>query len=115
MALRRERNRNTNTAATLSDAITLNATTAVKIADVNKNRIFFSVSLAPGLTTRNVFIKLQAASVGDNQKGIILYRDFTANDNAFLPTWGMPTDNIYTGEISAITQSGAQDVYVTEY
>lgn len=110
----RQRTRNTNDAPILSDAITLNATTSTKIADANPDRTFFHVSMRPGLTIRNVFIKLQAASVDDDKKGIILYRDFSSNANAFIPRWEMPPDNIDPGEISAIMDSGTEDVFVTD-
>lgn len=97
--------RNTNTAdvAALSAAIALDSSTSVKVADANSTRINFSIS---NDATANVWLKFQAASVDNDKKGI------------FLPCGGfyeMPTDNIYTGEISAIADSGTPAVNVTEY
>jgi len=51
-------------------------------------------------------LKLQAASVDNNAKGIFIGRD---------SYWEMPADNIYTGEISAIAVSGTPSVNVTSY
>ena len=97
------RNTNTNDAATLSPAIGLNITTSTKIADANSDRIFLSVS---NPSNQGVFVKLQAASVDDLTKGIYV---------AARDVWHMPTDNIYTGEVSAKSSVDEPDVYVTEY
>lgn len=115
MALKITRNRNTNDTATISSPITLNQTTTVKIADANEDRIFFNVSVDCGVVTDCVFIKLQAASTDDDKKGIILATTAAASQNAFKLDWQMTPDNIYTGEISAITKNGAVVVVPTEY
>jgi hypothetical protein len=98
-----QRTTNTNDSTTASVAIALNATTTVKIQDSNLNRIFFALS---NNSSQDVWLKLQAASVDNDKVGI------------FLPKksyWEMPTDNIYTGEISAIADIGTPNVYVLEY
>lgn len=99
-----QRTRNTNDAATLSDAITLNTATSVKIADANTGRIFFCVN--NNNEANGVWIKLQAASADDDQKGIFI---------GARSSWVMPVDNIYIGEISAIADMDSPDVFVTEY
>lgn len=103
------RNVNTNDTTLVPDGIVLNATTSVKIADANPDRIFFRVD--NNFNNMAVWVKLQAASVDDDQKGIFLQalalRGFTI--------WEMPPDNIYTGEISAIADAGNPEVFVTEY
>jgi len=96
------RNLNVTDTATLSNAIGLNSTTSTKIADALSNRIVFILS---NPSTKNIWVKLQAASVDNDKKGIFIPR------NGY---WEMPTDNIYTGEISAIADNGAPNVYVTE-
>ena len=115
MVMRRERTQNTNDVATLSSAIALNAATSTLIAAANPDRIFFSINMDCDLTTRCVFIKLQAASVDNDVKGILLQRDFSGNDAAYRAYWEMPSDTVYTGEISAITASATTDIFVTEY
>ena len=115
MSERIERTRNTNDEATLSDAITLNDATSVKIADADSRRIFFHICLEDGTTDKAVFIKLQAAIVDDDKKGICIIRRMSGNDNLLIMDWTMPTDNIYTGEISAISVDGPINIYVTKY
>lgn len=39
----------------------------------------------------------------------------SGNDALFCPQWTMSESNIYTGEVSAILDSGTVDVHVTEY
>lgn len=97
------RNTNRNDTAVLSSAIALNATTSTTIASADSSRIFASVSNEGPQT---VWIKLQAASVDNDKKGIRLPRE---------GTWEMPMDNIYTGEISAIADTGTPNIFVTDY
>jgi len=103
MALTIGRNTNTNDTATLSSAVALNATTSTTVAVSLSERIVFTFS-NPG--NKDVWLKLQAASVDNDMKGIFIPR------NGY---WEMPTDNIYTGEISAIAVSGTPSVHITEY
>ncbi len=97
------RNTNRNDEAILSDPITLNDSTSVKVADADDNRIVFTFS---NPSSKQVWLKFQAASTDDDKKGIVVF----ARSN-----YEMPTDNVYTGEISAIAESGTPDVYITEY
>lgn len=95
---------NFNDTAFISSAIMVNSTTSVTVRPANQGRIFFCVN--NNNSANGVWIKLQAASVDDDKKGI------------FIPareSWPMPVDNIYTGEISAIADTDNPDVYVTEY
>ena len=98
------RYRNLNDTATLSNAIELNSSTSVKIADASSDRVFFCVNNDNAVN--GVWIKLQAASVDDDKKGIFV---------GGRASWLMPTDNIYTGEICAIAAVDSPDVFVTEY
>ena len=108
MTKRINKNRNTNDEATLSDAIVLSNTTSTKIANANPNRIFFYVTNNGAADA--IWIKLQAASTDNDQKGIFLNEKEKGRTS-----WQMPSDNIYTGEISAIAVDGNPIVYVTEY
>ena len=102
------RTQNTNDEANIPSSITLNATTSTKIADANTRRIFFHVN--NNTASDAIWIKLQAASVDNDKKGIYLQKKDLPDGR-----WQMPPDNIYTGEISAIADSGTPDVFVTEY
>ena len=108
MALEIGGNTNTNDTAVVADGITLNATTSTIIAAANTDRIFFHVD--NNFSDKAVWIKLQAASVDNDDKGI-----FLNEKEKGVTKWEMPPDNIYTGEISAIADEGAPVVYVTEY
>ena len=108
MTLLTGRNANVNDTATVADGITLNATTSTVIAAANADRIFFHVD--NNFSDKAVWIKLQAASVDNDDKGI-----FLNEKEKGVTHWEMPPDNIYTGEISAIADDGNPTVYVTEY
>jgi hypothetical protein len=97
------RNLNVNIEAVLSGAISLNALTSTTIITANGNRIFFAIT---NNGAKNIWLKLQAASVDNDKKGIYIPKQ---------TYWEMPMDNIYTGEISAISISGTPDIYYTEY
>ncbi len=103
MALTVRRNRNENDTADISSAITLNPTTTTTIISANTARIYFTFN---NPSNKNVWLKLQAASVDNDKKGIFVEKG---------DPWVMPPDNIYDGEISAIADVDAPDVYYTEY
>lgn len=102
------RARNFNDTATVAAGIAVNAVTSTLIAAANPDRLFLHVS--GNSNNRNMFIKLQAAAIDDIQKGIYLSMTKDGSNR-----WEMPGDNIYTGEVSAITDGGLANVYVTEY
>jgi len=104
MALMIGKNRNINDAATIA-VYTLNATTSTIIKTAGESFIYFQVT---NISNRDVYIKLQAASVDNDAKGILILSGGGS--------WEMQMDNIYTGEISAITAAGnGKDVHVTQY
>lgn len=109
MANKIGRNVNFNETATLSSAISLNDTTSTTLSTAKSNRIFWAISIppatGPGLSVQ-VWLKLQSASTDNDKKGINL----SSGDY-----WEMVTDSIYTGEISAIVESGTEDVFIIEY
>ena len=99
---------NTNDEAKIGSAITITSGVSVKIADANLNRIAFSVHTDGD--NQAVWIKLQPASIDNDKKGIWVEAKIGA-----LNFWTMPSDNIYTGEISAIANGGNVNVFTTEY
>jgi len=104
MTLFVERNINTNDTATVSEGITINTSTSTTIAVANPDRLFFCVN--NNNAANGAWIKLQAASVDNDAKGIfVLSKD----------SWQMPVDNIYTGEISAVADNTSDDLFYTEY
>ena len=109
------RTSNKNDTATLSDAININATTSTKIADANDKRTCITICLECGTGDACIYIKLQAASIDNDKKGIILFRVLSEDGSTATLTWEMKADNIYTGEISAIAEAGTHNLYVTEY
>ncbi len=114
MAHKRESTRNTNDVATVSSGISLNSTTSTTVAVANFDRTYFTINI-DGSSSTCLFVKLQAASVDNDKKGIVLVRDLDEDGSYFRLFWEMPPDNIYTGEICAIATSGTPVVYVTEY
>lgn len=96
------RNFNQKSSATLSGGITV-STTSVVAKTANTDRRYLAISVV----TNNVFIKLQTAATDNDTKGITV----SAGE-----TYEMPTDAIYTGEVSAIRDGGGDaTIYVTEY
>ena len=97
------RNFNQKSSATLSSGITVN-TTSVVAKTANTDRRYLAISA----TGNDVFVKLQAAADDDDSKGIMLASGLT---------WEMPTDAIYTGEISCIKDGvgPSATIFVTEY
>ena len=97
------RNFNQKSSATLSNGITI-STTSVVAKTANTDRRYLSISV----TGNDVFIKLQTAATDDDSKGEMLSNG---------ETWRMPTDAIYTGEVSCIKYGvgPSATIFVTEY
>lgn len=117
MTLKRERTINTNNEANVPLLITANATTAVTVIGINLERTFFEIDILPKMTDVCVFIRLYEAAQDDIMRGAWIGRFTFGNSTFFREHWRMPTDNIYTGEISVILLAGDpnEDVYITEY
>jgi len=103
-----QRTRNTNDIAAASEPINI-AGAYIKIADANPDRLFFHVhnGVEPN---KACWIRLSAAGSPTTKKGILLHETGKG-----IGHWEMPSDNIYTGEISARSDSSTCDIYVTEY
>jgi hypothetical protein len=102
------RNKNVNDTANVLAPIPVDATTSVVILPANPDRMY--VQINNNDSNEDCWIKLQPASQDNDKKGIFMHRRGGGNDE-----WQMPTDNIYTGEISAMSDSGTANIYVTEY
>lgn len=102
------RNRNTNDGAAVSEPISVGSVASTVLAGANPERMYFHAGVIGQIAP--VFIKLQEAGTDNDKKGI-----FLGGINRSESSWEMPPDNIYTGEISAIADSGDVDVCVTEY
>jgi len=96
--------RNTNVNDTASQtSVALNSTTATTVAAANASRMVFQFY---NVSNKDVWLKLQAASVDNLKIGIFVLRG---------TRWAMPVDNMYTGEISAIADNATSTGYITEY
>jgi len=96
------RNTNRNDTATITAGIVMNNSTSVTIQSATSDRM--------GLTIFNegagsVWIKFQAATVDNDKKGILIRRN---------SIYEMPTDNMYTGEVSGIADAANGTVFPTE-
>lgn len=91
----------------ISDAILLNATTSVKIADAKVDNEARRTTVISNPSNVGVFVKEQAASVDDDKKGIYL----PAKSRLTL----YDTGTVYNGEMSAIAEFNNPDIYVVEH
>jgi len=96
------RNTNVTDIATLGSGVALNASTSTTVVAANSGRINFTIS---NNSSKDIWLKFQAASVDNDKKGIFLFK---------RTIYEMPTDNVYTGEISAIADTGTPTVFTTE-
>ena len=97
-------NSNTSDVATISDSITVGSSVSTPIYTTTKRTLRVVVTNAGN---KDVFIKLQSASVDNDKKGMKLYKRSTADV--------MIAPNVYIGEISAIATSESSELYVTGY
>jgi len=88
--------------ATISQ-VALNATTSTTIKAASTNFVAVHIS---NESTVDIWVKFQAASIDNGKKGIFLERG---------GYYEMPTGQRYTGEISAIADSGTPTINVTVY
>ena len=108
--------RNINTNVEVDHAIVaINSVTATTIAAARSNRITFSACLEPGATDIEVFIRYYPAATDNIKQGKdVLTRITLGNDHLFRPYHEMLPDNIYKGEISAITAAGTVNLLIAE-
>ena len=102
------RNINTADEATIGSGVTLNDTTSTNLVGENLKRIFLRIDAH--FTDKASWIKLQDASVDNDKKGI-----FLNEKEKGVMFWEMSPDNIYTGPVCGIADSGNPEIFVTEY
>lgn len=88
--------------ATVGSAIVVGNATSVTILAENKDRRYMGISALDD----NVWVKLQPASTDNDEKGVFVPRNFL---------YELPANIVYTGEVSAISDTGTATVYVTEF
>lgn len=114
MTLKQGGNLNTDSVATTT-TVEINDATATTLVVARGTRIYLAISMNGGTAEEEVFIRFYAASTDNIKKGIILKRKIigatSVNDTLFV----METNAIYTGEVSAISESGTFDVHITEF
>ena len=99
-----------------TSTVAVNAVVAVTIFAANPDRIGFSVGLTGGSSTTDCHIRYYPASTDNIAQGAaMLTRSGSANKSLFLENFQMTPGAIYTGEISAITESGVVSIVATEY
>ena len=102
------KNSNTNDTATLSAAILVDGITSTKILDALVGPQPRIKVIVTNNSNFDVWIKLQAASVDNDKKGFLLFKNTTSTI--------MEDGDTYIGEISAICDIAATaNIYVTDY
>lgn len=93
----------------------VNSLTATTIAVARDKRITFSACLEPGVTDVDVYIRYYPAGQDVLKLGRdVLTRRLFGNDSLYRPIHVMLADNVYDGEISAITLTGTVNLLITE-
>jgi len=91
----------TSSSATISSAISVDSVTSTTLLTANEDRIYIAITAREAC----IWLKLQAASVDNDKKGILIPKNFT---------YEFPTGFFYTGEISGIADADTAMVYTTE-
>lgn len=107
MALKIGRNVNTNDEASVGSVTTISGANASVASAVNSSRIYFGI----WVQRRDAWLRFQPASDDPSErKGIKILRN---------NYYELPTDNIYTGEISILADGAAPsqsaEISITEY
>lgn len=108
------RNINSNDTATVT-AIQINSVTATTISISNGERVSFTANMDEAKVDADIMIRYYPAAQDNDFKGHLLTRYTLGNSNLFNPIHKMCVDNVYTGEISAISSNGTHTLYITEY
>lgn len=98
----------------VTTTVTINSTTATLLLAANPERMYARISLDSGNSKVEAFIREYAAATDNTKRGELMVRDTGSNHTLYKPTWFTLTDNVYTGEISAIAESGSFDLHITE-
>lgn len=95
--------------------VEVNAITATELFPARDSRMTFTVTLQPGNFDADVYIRYYDAGTDNIKQGVdVLSRRLSGNDSLFKGHHSMQTDNVYTGAISAISESGTFNILVSE-
>lgn len=109
--LRQGSNLNTDDEAIVADGVELNPDTSVVISPANDKRTFIHIDSND--SNNSCWIKFQPAATDDDKKGIFFSKSNSPGPGS--TTFTMKEGTVYTGEISAISDTGNPIVYVTEF
>jgi hypothetical protein len=105
-----------NKSTATTTRITLNDVSATVIVPANPDRVFLSITMFPATSDVSLFVRYYPAAMDNIKHGVdVLTRRGIGGDSWFRPHHRMETNAIYTGEVSAIVNTGTLDVVVTEY
>ena len=99
------RNINVDDTAIVNSMVETTDNNALTVLDANPDRLYVAISIKG----QDAFIRfIPAATDTSERKGIFIKKD---------NTYELPTDNIYTGEISVINSRNNRhpEIYVTEF
>jgi hypothetical protein len=94
--------------------VNIDSVTATTILAENPNRLYARVSLDYAVADTEAFIREYAAATDNNKAGILLTRVTTGNNNLLRSEYTTIPGNVYTGEISAIAETGSFDLHIIE-
>lgn len=103
--------RNQNVTDTVNTTtVGINSTTSTTLLAANPDRLWAKVSLDVGGGQAGAFIRDYAAATDNNKAGELIFRTAQGAVSKYVTI----VDNVYTGEISAISVSGTINVHVME-
>ena len=101
------RNKNWNDSSVITK-VTINATTATKLLDAKSDRMSVTISADNDIYPeqfQKVWVREKSASVDNTKEGDLLFPGGSMT---------MKVDNVYTGEVSAISEKRDIDLFITE-
>ena len=107
-------NRNTTDTATVT-TVTVGDTNAVTLLASNPVRLDWRANLNGNGGNETVYIREYPAATDNIKQGRVLVKYLDEDGSYFNLSEKMEPSAVYTGEISAISESGNVTVYVTEY
>ena len=108
------RNQNKNDTAVVT-TVEVNDTTAAVVVAANPARIHITINLDGGTAEEEVFVRFYPAADDNLKRGMVIKRKIIGATSINDPRVTMDGDNVYTGEISAISESGTFDLHITEF
>lgn len=107
--------RNINTTdEVVTTTVTINSVTATTLVADNPDRLWLRISLDSGLADVEAFIREYPAADDNIEHGELLIRNTFATNSLYNPLYKTDPDNVYTGEVSAISVLGSFNLHVME-